>query len=58
MTFTPAARAYGVEPHKGVLLVGLPGCGKDLCKKIAAGDPRAGRCWTWTWAPSWARAAA
>jgi SpoVK/Ycf46/Vps4 family AAA+-type ATPase len=35
-TFTPAARAFGVEPHKGVLLVGLPGCGKDLCKKVAA----------------------
>ncbi len=37
VTFTPAARAYGVEPSKGVLLVGLPGCGKDLAKKIAAG---------------------
>ncbi|MCC7368800.1 MAG: AAA family ATPase [Chloroflexi bacterium] len=37
VTFTPAARAYGVEPAKGVLLVGLPGCGKDLAKKIAAG---------------------
>jgi len=37
VTFSPAARAYGVEPSKGVLLVGLPGCGKDLCKKIAAG---------------------
>ena len=34
-TFTPAARAFGVEPHKGLLLVGLPGCGKDLCKKVA-----------------------
>jgi len=37
VTFTPAARSYGVEPSKGVLLVGLPGCGKDLCKKIASG---------------------
>jgi len=37
VTFTPAARAYGVEPSKGLLLVGLPGCGKDLCKKIASG---------------------
>ncbi len=37
VTFTPAARAFGVEPSKGLLLVGLPGCGKDLCKKIASG---------------------
>jgi len=37
VTFSPAARAFGVEPSKGVLLVGLPGCGKDLAKKIAAG---------------------
>ena len=37
ITFTPAAREYGVEPSKGLLLVGLPGCGKDLCKKIASG---------------------
>ncbi|HMY73644.1 MAG TPA: AAA family ATPase, partial [Blastocatellia bacterium] len=35
-TFTPAAKAYGVEPMKGLLMVGLPGCGKDLTKKIAS----------------------
>ena len=36
VTFTPAAREFGVAPMKGLLLVGLPGTGKDLTKKIAA----------------------
>lgn len=36
VTFTPRARAFGVEPAKGILLVGLPGCGKDLTKRIAS----------------------
>ena len=36
-TFSPEAKARHVEPCKGILLVGLPGCGKDLCKRVASG---------------------
>ena len=35
-TFGPRAKARHVEPCKGILLVGLPGCGKDLCKRVAS----------------------
>lgn len=35
-TFSPEAKARHVEPCKGILLVGLPGCGKDLCKRVAS----------------------
>lgn len=35
-TFSPQAKARRVEPCKGILLVGLPGCGKDLCKRVAS----------------------
>lgn len=35
-TFSPEARSRHVEPCKGILLVGLPGCGKDLCKRVAS----------------------
>jgi MoxR-like ATPase len=34
--FTPAARAYGLPPPRGVLLLGVQGCGKSLCAKAAA----------------------
>lgn len=35
-TFSPQAKARHVEPCKGILLVGLPGCGKDLTKRVAS----------------------
>lgn len=31
--YSPAARAYGLPAPKGVLLVGVPGCGKSLSAK-------------------------
>ncbi len=34
--FSPKAREYGLKPPKGVLLLGVPGCGKSLCAKIIA----------------------
>ncbi|MCA1593078.1 MAG: AAA family ATPase [Acidobacteria bacterium] len=36
-TFTPAAKEFGIEPHKGFLLIGPPGCGKDYLKRIISG---------------------
>lgn len=35
-TFSTEAKARCVEPCKGILLVGLPGCGKDLSKRVAS----------------------
>lgn len=34
--FTPAAQAYGLPAPKGLLLLGVQGCGKSLCAKAAA----------------------
>ena len=36
--FSEAARNYGIEPPRGVLMLGVPGCGKSLCAKAVAAD--------------------
>ena len=34
--FSSEARAFGIEPPRGLLLLGVPGCGKSLCAKVIA----------------------
>lgn len=36
--FTQAAREFGLEPPRGVLMLGVQGCGKSLCAKVVASD--------------------
>ncbi|HSA92707.1 MAG TPA: AAA family ATPase, partial [Terriglobales bacterium] len=36
--FEPAARDYGLDPPRGVTLMGVQGCGKSLCARAIAGD--------------------
>jgi AAA+ superfamily predicted ATPase len=38
--FSDAAQAFGVEADSGVLIVGVPGCGKSLTAKAVAGGTR------------------
>ena len=37
---TPEAKEYGVDPLTGVLIIGVPGCGKSLTAKAIAGPNR------------------
>lgn len=36
--FAREAREFGLEPPRGVLMLGVPGCGKSLCAKVVAAD--------------------
>ena len=36
--FTQAAREFGLEAPRGVLMLGVQGCGKSLCAKVIAAD--------------------
>ena len=36
--FSREAREFGLEPPRGVLMLGVPGCGKSLCAKVVASD--------------------
>jgi len=40
LAFGEGAQEYGLEPQRGVLIVGLPGCGKSLTAKAVAGGVR------------------
>ncbi|MEX0703809.1 MAG: AAA family ATPase [Planctomycetales bacterium] len=36
--FSRKAREFGLEPPRGVLMLGVPGSGKSLCAKVVAAD--------------------
>jgi len=36
--YSRKAREFGLEPPRGMLMLGVPGCGKSLCAKAVASD--------------------
>lgn len=36
--FTQQAKDFGLQPPRGVLMLGVQGCGKSLCAKVVAAD--------------------
>ena len=36
--FSPKAREYGLEPPRGILMLGVQGCGKSLMARVVAAD--------------------
>lgn len=36
--FSRRAREFGLEAPRGILMLGVPGCGKSLCAKVVASD--------------------
>jgi AAA+ superfamily predicted ATPase len=36
--FSKRAAKFGLEPPRGMLMLGVPGCGKSLCAKVVAAD--------------------
>lgn len=38
--FSREAKAFGLEPPRGILLIGVQGCGKSLCAKVVASSWR------------------
>lgn len=38
LAFSAKAREFGLTPPRGVLLLGVPGCGKSLCARLIAGE--------------------
>jgi hypothetical protein len=37
-SWDPQARQFGLEPPKGVIILGVQGCGKSLCARAIAGE--------------------